>query len=169
MVTYTSDTIDDLGYGHCGIYIITNTINNKQYVGQSIDILKRWNQHEYSNAKSELYSDIKKYGLINFKFQVLEECSPRVLDEHEYFWINELDTCENGYNNTIGNISVINRLNESGIKLDTPIRSDVERIKNQLDYYIPNRISIFQDYDYIHGTDNPVEIDSIIKSIEEHY
>lgn len=168
MITYTHDNIDELGNGHCGIYIITNSITNKQYVGQSIDILSRWNQHEYSNAKSELYEDIKKYGLINFKFQVLEECSPRVLDEHEYFWINELDTYENGYNNTRGNISVINRLLESGTKLDTPVRSDVERIKNQLDYYIPNRKSIFQDYDYIHGNDNPIEIDSIINQIEHN-
>lgn len=41
MVTYNTDNIDELGNGHCGIYLITNTINNKQYVGQSVDILKR--------------------------------------------------------------------------------------------------------------------------------
>lgn len=169
MVTYNTDNIDELGSGHCGIYLITNTINNKQYVGQSVDILKRWIQHEFSDSKKELYEDIKKYGLINFTFQVLEECNPRLLDEHEYFWINELDTYDNGYNNTRGNVSLINRLVESGIKPDQLSRSDIERIKSQLDYYITNRISIFQDYDYIHGNDNPVEIDNIFKSIEEHY
>lgn len=166
MITYTTDTIEQLGTGHCGIYIITNSITNRQYVGQSVDIMNRWNQHEYSDAKSELYEDIKKYGLINFKFQILEECSPRVLDEHEYFWINELDTYENGYNNTRGNISVVNKLRDTGDELDVPARSDVERIKNQLDYFIPSRISVYQDYDYIHGTDNPVEIDMLVEQIE---
>jgi group I intron endonuclease len=165
MITYTIDTLNELGKNHCGIYLITNTINNKQYVGQSIDILSRWSQHEFSNASSDLYTDIKKYGLINFMFQVLEECSPRNLDEKEYFWINELDTYNNGYNNTQGNISSINRLIESGIKLELLPRSEVEAIKSDLYYYQPNRISFFQDYDYIHGTDNPIEIDGLISQI----
>ena len=41
MKTYTIENMADLGRDHCGIYLITNTINNRMYVGQSVDILNR--------------------------------------------------------------------------------------------------------------------------------
>ena len=33
----------------CGIYKITNTLNTHSYIGQSIDIEKRWKYHKNSN------------------------------------------------------------------------------------------------------------------------
>ena len=43
----------------CGIYKITNTINNKVYIGQSVDIHRRWkdekvNAFEYYNCCEKL-------------------------------------------------------------------------------------------------------------------
>jgi len=59
-----------------GIYVITNLINNKQYVGLSKDCHKRWADHynkSYtSNRKDDLekalYKAMKKYGRDNFSF-----------------------------------------------------------------------------------------------------
>ena len=57
----------------CGIYQITNKVNNKIYIGQSIDIERRWNQHKYGKGSVVLMNAIKKYGLDNFEFKILEE------------------------------------------------------------------------------------------------
>lgn len=57
----------------CGIYQVTNIINNKIYIGQSIDIERRWNQHKYGKGSIILRNAISKYGMDNFKFEILEE------------------------------------------------------------------------------------------------
>ena len=61
------------------IYLITNKINGQQYVGQTIreDIETRWKQHRetHKNAIGRyLYSAYKKYGIENFKFQIICVC-----------------------------------------------------------------------------------------------
>lgn len=97
-------------WGKIGIYVITNKINGKQYVGQSTNIQKRWYDHrsksmhprkkdEYRNL---LYIDIRTYGLENFEIEILEECEKEELKEKEIFWIEKLNTFNNGYNNTPG-------------------------------------------------------------------
>lgn len=87
-----------------GIYLITNKVNGKKYVGQSIDIEKRWKDHIRDSKKSEytIHKAIRKYGVENFEFSVLEECPVDKLDEREIYWISELDTYNNGYNMTLG-------------------------------------------------------------------
>ena len=85
-----------------GIYKITNLINNKVYIGQSINIEKRWTRHKSdSKHKHEpLYKAIRKYGLENFKFEVIEECSLIQLDDLEVKWIKYYNSCNYkfGYN-----------------------------------------------------------------------
>lgn len=89
-----------------GIYKITNKINNKVYIGQSIDIEKRWRAHIYRSTKEEyqeyLYQAIRKYGINKFDFSIIEECSSDQLDEREQYWIEYYDSYKNGYNMTIG-------------------------------------------------------------------
>ena len=86
----------------CGIYIIKNLINNKVYIGQSIDIKARWEKHKKSNDNCAIHKAFKKYGLNNFSFEVIEECLPELLDERETFWIKEYNSYEKGYNMTLG-------------------------------------------------------------------
>lgn len=98
-----------------GIYKITNTVNNKIYIGQSIFIEKRWAQHkspyEQERYKDKpLYKAFQKYGLNNFIFEVIEECPPEILNEREKYWISTLRTLchEKGYNVTSGGSSTAN-------------------------------------------------------------
>lgn len=74
-----------------GIYKIENKINGKVYIGQSIAIKTRWQQHKYEaktgESQAPLYLALRKYGIENFSFEVLEECPQELLNEKEIFWI----------------------------------------------------------------------------------
>lgn len=95
-----------------GIYKITNQVNGKVYIGQSVNIKQRWAEHKANlrNNKHEnsyLQNAWNKYGEANFIFEVIEKCSKDELDDKEIFWISEYNSCKdfinaNGYNLTIG-------------------------------------------------------------------
>lgn len=87
-----------------GIYCIVNLINNKRYVGQSINIenrirshIKTSKQNNCNSINNPLYRAIRKHGIINFETEVLEECSVSELNGKEVFWIKELKTQDNKY------------------------------------------------------------------------
>lgn len=50
------------------IYIITNIVNAKQYVGITKRLHERWLEHKRASSKSAINSAIKKYGYENFVF-----------------------------------------------------------------------------------------------------
>lgn len=82
-----------------GIYKITNKINNKSYIGQSVHIERRWIEHCIPSSNSQIAQAIKQNGKENFDFQVLEECSIKELDEKEKYYIKKFNTINpNGYN-----------------------------------------------------------------------
>ena len=85
-----------------GIYKVTNKINGKVYIGQSVDIGRRWCEH--MNAKDDIYfhKAIQKYGVENFEWEVIEQCKKKDLDEREIYWIEYYDSFNKGYNCTKG-------------------------------------------------------------------
>ena len=97
-----------------GIYEIVNTINGKKYIGQAKNIEDRWVGHINStmneNAKNydyPLYRAIRKYGLGNFDFKILEECDVSSLDDREVYYIEKFNPYihnknSHGYNQTKG-------------------------------------------------------------------
>lgn len=86
----------------CGIYCITNNINGMKYVGQSVCIEERFIQHIEQNSNSKIHEAIVTYGVSNFKFEIIVQCSPQELDEQEVKFIRLLESYENGYNQTRG-------------------------------------------------------------------
>jgi len=50
------------------IYIVTNLVNGKQYVGITNNIKKRWATHRAANRGTVLHNSIKKYGINCFSF-----------------------------------------------------------------------------------------------------
>lgn len=93
-----------------GIYCVHNLINDKRYIGQSTCVEGRLWEHRtgyedpvrHSNA--HLQSSIKKYGVENFEFMLLEECPREMLNEREKYWIAyyHSNDREYGYNKTSG-------------------------------------------------------------------
>lgn len=115
----------------CGIYKIENLINGKIYIGQSVDIQYRFRNHksESFNPKSNAYDTaihraIRKYGVDNFSFDVIEECDQDKLREREVYWINYYQSFGNGYNLTSGgegvptvNIKQTQKLWDNGLSI----------------------------------------------------
>ena len=101
----------------CGIYRVINNINGKIYVGKSVNIKERWNTHireskvndeqwnsNYRGVRTPFHAAMRKYGIENFTFEVLEECDQEQLNEKEKYWIKELNAIDReiGYNVTLG-------------------------------------------------------------------
>lgn len=91
------------------IYLITNKINNKQYIGQTIrTISDRWSRHISSsknqNDNNYFHNALQRYGEKSFEIELLEEVEDiAILDERESYYISKYDTYyPNGYNTTRG-------------------------------------------------------------------
>jgi len=90
------------------IYLITNNITKKQYVGQTkFDDDRRIKEHLQEallgRRNLHLYNSIRKYGWENFTVTHLEDnVDESDLDRLEMYYIGLYDTFRNGYNNTIG-------------------------------------------------------------------
>lgn len=94
------------------IYLITNTINNKRYIGQVIKhrgYQLRWKEHvngtKYANTRL-LSNAINKYGEDVFNIQLIQDDIPEnLIDEREKYYIAKFNTFYQngaGYNMTIG-------------------------------------------------------------------
>lgn len=112
----------------CGIYKITNTINGKCYIGQSIDIQKRWSDHKICRMQFPLYRAFKKHGLEVFTFKVLIECPVERLDYYEMACIAEYNSFgSEGYNCDEGGDSHRGRecSDETRLKLSVALKGHI--------------------------------------------
>lgn len=93
----------------CGIYKVTNQTDNMCYIGQSVDVAKRWKDHAKCGlgidtpTSNKLYKAMQEDGLCNFSWELLEACSRSELDEKEKYYIELYQSKEYGYNSTAGN------------------------------------------------------------------
>ena len=85
------------------IYIATNIINKKQYVGQSIHLpyKQRISDHKKAKTGTAFHNAIRQYGLENFEWQIIPYlgASTESLNAIEYWYITKLNTLTpHGYN-----------------------------------------------------------------------
>lgn len=107
--TPTNDLINRLEIKdkEIGIYKITNTLNKKVYIGQSVDLSSRWKEHikcglGIDAPNNNLYKAMQKDGVENFVFEKLENCSREELNKKEKYWIDFYKSQDFGYNMTTG-------------------------------------------------------------------
>lgn len=100
--------------GRGGIYQIRNVVNGKVYVGSSVNLINRRNNH-FRQLRKNIHHNIKlqcsynKHGESSFVFEVVEFVDkPEDLISREQYWIDKLEAVNKGYNicptagNTLG-------------------------------------------------------------------
>lgn len=94
-----------------GIYVIKNKLNNKYYVGQSINLKERLQRHRskirHNSKENLIYKSIFKNGYNNFEYSIIEiieekENLKEILDNKEIYYINYYNSYYKGYNQTKG-------------------------------------------------------------------
>lgn len=119
------------------IYKIQNIVNQKVYIGQTLDRPEtRWHRHlsEINNYMNfyPLYADMRNFGIINFSFQVVETNIPiDLLDAKEIYYISHYKSfyLDGGYNLTRGG-----QCSKSSKLTELQVLSIINRIRNGEDF-----------------------------------
>ena len=118
------------------VYLFTNKVNGKKYVGQAVDSARRYKQHiatSYRDNGSRDYNcpfhnAIRKYGIENFTFEILlDNLTKEEMDYWEIYYIQFYDTLVNsgkGYNVAAGG--------NSGNKFAGKTPEEMEIIKRKI-------------------------------------
>lgn len=86
----------------CGIYKITEKSSGKSYIGQSIDIARRFYEHQTSTLD---WHKLIQENPTNWEYSIIEQCKKNELDAREKYWIQYYDSYKNGFNKTHGNLT----------------------------------------------------------------
>lgn len=86
----------------CGIYSITNRVNGKKYIGQSINVEDRYKSHlaelrRGAHANDYLTNAFNKYGEDSFEFKLIKACKRKYLDRFEKLYISIYNTMDRSY------------------------------------------------------------------------
>lgn len=84
------------------IYIITNIVNSKTYIGKTtktVDCRFKRHCHNSKTQNTYLYKSMRKHGIDKFTIEILEETTSDMLNDREKFWISKLNP---QYNMTSG-------------------------------------------------------------------
>jgi group I intron endonuclease len=86
-----------------GIYKITSP-SGKIYIGQSVDIEKRWKEYKKLRCKRQpkLHASLTKHTPDSHTFEIIEECLRDELDVREIYWGEYYNVIEQGLNHAIG-------------------------------------------------------------------
>ena len=91
------------------IYRITNDVNGKVYIGQTIRTIEARLQIHFDSAKKpelqliKFYRAINKYGAEHFKIEQIDSAhNQEELDEKEKYWIQFHNSIDLGYNTAVG-------------------------------------------------------------------
>lgn len=105
MINVSNYSIDELKK-MCGVYKITNIVNGKIYIGSSMNLGRRFNDHKNQLSRKKhsnkyLQNSWNKYGYESFTFEVIEIVNDfEDLLKREQYWIDNLNVIDKkiGYN-----------------------------------------------------------------------
>ena len=153
------------------IYIIRNKINNKVYIGQTVNLKQRIQQYktavkkEYTNQI--IFKAMQKYGFNNFEFSILES-QVENYDEKEQYWIQYYNSLvPNGYNVAPGGQGVGNGVLAPGSSI-----KDSNILSNLIDDIITSEkslIKLAEEYHISYGVINEINQGHTYYNKELHY
>lgn len=88
-------------YDFSCIYLWTNLVNGKKYVGQTTCFHRRMKTYRYTYPNAYMEHAVNKHGLDNFDITILERDVPLdKLDEREQYWLDYYQSydADKGYN-----------------------------------------------------------------------
>ena len=137
----------------------TDKDNGKRYIGQSVNIARRWSAHIYQKECIDFDLVLREKGITHFTFEVLEECTVDKLDEREQYWINYYNSYDNGYNKTEGGKEKFNntRASEDQAKYiiqlleQTSLTQDEIALKTNTSRDIVNHINRCSTWKHLHN------------------
>lgn len=96
-----------------GIYKITNLVNQKFYIGSSVNLYNRFHTHSTKlkhniHSSKHLQASYNKYGKDNFIFEVIEYCNKEICVEREQYYLNILKPSYNKRADATLNLGVKN-------------------------------------------------------------
>lgn len=89
-----------------GIYKFENKKTGEVYIGQSIDLFGRYEQHITSGSDDKFHKALREYGTENFTWEILEQAESFTKEElnlMEVQYIDRYNSKSKGYNSTVGN------------------------------------------------------------------
>lgn len=135
------------------IYKIVNDLNNKVYIGQTIQSLqKRFNGH-CCKSKSDrsvnmhIKRAILKYGKEHFNIELIEECDISLLDSREIYWISYYNSNVEGYNLTEGGNS-----NREAMTTALEDRINIEEFKSYIINNFPTPKQVEEKFNICHSS-----------------
>jgi len=119
-----------------GVYQIVNKPNGKKYVGSTVHILKRWNEHllqlKSGNHKNRLLQNaFNEHGQDCFIFSVLERCDKELLTVREQFYIDALKP-EYNLSPTAGSQLGIKRTQETKLRMSIAKKQMTQETKDKM-------------------------------------
>ena len=96
------------GRNPSGIYKVSNIDTHESYIGKSVKVADRWQNHVKAAAglggvaESQFQRALKKYGVDKFTWELVEEVGKDELTNREKYWIQFYGTKEYGYNQREG-------------------------------------------------------------------
>jgi group I intron endonuclease len=124
-----------------GIYCIKNILNNKIYIGSSVNIIDRWYTHKtrlrYNRHENKyLQKSWNKYGEQSFIFEVIEETNLKYLKEKEEYYIKKHDCCNKKIGFNMCKTSFHSRLGLKNSKLHNERIGNANRGRKMLPEFV---------------------------------